>query len=151
MNRVRITLEPFAPSLELSALGVETNNIGALASFTGYCRGETSGARVKALELEHYPGFSERVITENAARIATSCRAPFWRVVHRVGCIGPGEAIVLVAAASAHRAEAFLAVEHIMDFLKTDAPFWKREHLCNGAARWVEPSAMDHARRARAQ
>ena len=121
---------------------------GALVVFSGVCRGEHG--RLTALELEHYPGMAEGEI----GRIvdATRTRWPLtavW-VVHRHGLIRAGEPIVLVAAAAEHRQDAFAAAEHLMDFMKTSAPFWKREHLVDGTiGGWVAPRGSDDAATAR--
>jgi molybdopterin synthase catalytic subunit len=116
-------------------------------SFVGYCRDATAGRSVRELYLDHYPGFTEPEI----ARIAASVRDRFdlvdLLVIHRVGALVPGDAIVLVATLAAHRAEAFAAASELMDYLKTDAPLWKKETGPDGT-RWVEPTATDHARRA---
>jgi molybdopterin synthase catalytic subunit len=115
---------------------------GALASFVGLVRGDG----VSALELEHYPGFTEAEI----ARIEALARARFdvldILVIHRFGTLAPGEPIVLAAALSRHRAAAFDCVRFLMDYLKTDAPFWKREITADGA-RWIEPRDDDRAAR----
>ncbi|MEO1103313.1 MAG: molybdenum cofactor biosynthesis protein MoaE [Pseudomonadota bacterium] len=121
---------------------------GALATFVGLCRSD--GGRLEALELEHYPGMAEAEIE----RIGETAMAR-WPVtaivaVHRSGVVPVGEPIVLVAAASAHRAAAFDAVRFVMDFLKTDAPFWKREHLVGGGrGEWIEANSRDDDARAR--
>lgn len=143
---IDILLERFDPHAALAAFAEGNVRGGALASFVGYCRGEAQGGDVAWLDLEHYPGFTEAEI----ARLAMQARARFalidLLVLHRAGRILPGEAIVLVAALSPHRAEAFAAVEHLMDYLKTDAPFWKREQRGDGAY-WIEPTADDRRRR----
>ena len=143
---IRVQAKPFDPVAELAAF--RHDDSGAMASFIGYCRAHHGDAKVEALELEHYPGFTESEI----ARIVDDVRTRGVRrglqdmlVVHRTGRIRPGEAIVLVAALSSHRAEAFAAVEEVMDYLKTDAPFWKREIRDDGA-HWIEPTAADQAR-----
>jgi molybdopterin synthase catalytic subunit len=141
---VTLTSEPFDANAELAHLAAERDNAGALASFVGYCRGE-DGA-VTRLELEHYPGFTEREIAALAERVTRKHQLLALHIVHRVGAIPAGDAIVLVAALSAHRAAAFAAVSEMMDYLKTDAPIWKREIGPDGA-RWVEPTQADRARR----
>ncbi|MEM9224191.1 MAG: molybdenum cofactor biosynthesis protein MoaE [Pseudomonadota bacterium] len=121
---------------------------GAVASFLGICRAD--GGTLQALELEHYPGMAEAEMS----RIAEEARRR-WPItsilaVHRTGMVNVGEPIVLVAATSSHRAAAFDAVRFVMDFLKTDAPFWKREHLANGTVgEWVEANTKDDAARDR--
>lgn len=142
---VRITDAPFSPEAELAEFWRGRSDAGACVSFVGLVR--TEGA-VKALELEHYPGFTEASI-EGLIRQVTARRDLIdVLVVHRVGRMAPGEPIVLAAALSAHRADAFAAIEELMDRLKTDAPFWKREWRDDGA-HWIEPTQGDVARRAR--
>lgn len=142
---IRITDAPFSPEAELGAFVRERRDVGACVSFVGLVR--DTGA-VTALELEHYPGFTEAEIETIAWQAVARRKLIDVLVVHRVGRMAPGEPIVLVAALSAHRADAFAAVEELMDRLKTDAPFWKREWR-NGDPRWVEPTQDDAARRAR--
>jgi molybdopterin synthase catalytic subunit len=147
MIDVSIVHEAFDPHARLAAYDVRDSGHGALASFIGYCRARSEGQDVESLELQHYPGFTEQEIQRMAEAAMRRHSLMDILVVHRVGAIGPGEAIVLVAARSAHRAQAFAAVEELMDFLKTDAPLWKRE-TGGGFARWIEPTADDRARRA---
>lgn len=146
--QVRITDAPFSPEATLAAFTADRRDIGALASFTGYCREETRGEAVTQLVLEHYPGFTDSEIVRIGEAMAHKYDLTDLLVIHRVGALSPGEPIVLVAALSAHRTAAFAAVEALMDYLKTDAPFWKREVGPDGA-RWIEPTAEDRARRAR--
>lgn len=146
MQRVLVTADPFHPETALEGFGLEDGNVGAVVSFTGYCRAASGAEIVSALELQHYPGFTERSIFAFATQRAERHALADWRIIHRVGLIAPRHAIVLVAAAARRRAEAFKAVEEIMDWLKTDGPFWKREHTETGA-RWIEPTARDYARR----
>jgi len=133
----------FDPGAELSQFA--RAGAGAMASFVGYVRGE-AGA-VTSLVLDHYPGFTEREI----GRIETQARSRFSLIdaliIHRHGAMAPGEPIVLAAALAAHRKPALAAVDFIMDHLKTDAPFWKREIGAN-AETWIEPRAEDRAARA---
>ena len=141
---IRIQAEDFDAAAEVETLTVGRADIGAVATFTGLCRDE--GGRLAALELEHYPGMAE----EELARVAQAAgeRWPLQGVVmiHRFGRIPPGGRIVLVAAASAHRRAAFEAAEFLMDYLKTRAPFWKREHLADGTTGgWVAATAQDDA------
>lgn len=142
MIRVAQRLDPAA---ELAAFSAGRTDAGALASFIGLCRGE-DGA-VAALELDHYPGFTESEI----ARIEAEARQRFAvldvLIVHRAGWIEAGAPVVLVAVLAAHRKAALHAVDFLMDYLKTDAPFWKRE-TGPGGGRWIEPSADDHGARA---
>ena len=124
--------------------------MGALVSFVGLCRETNDGRDVAELFIDHYAGFTEGEITRIAADIAGRFNCPDLLVVHRVGSIAPGEAIVLVAALSEHRGNAFEAVRVLMDYLKTDAPLWKKESGPAGA-RWIEPTDHDHVRRAQAK
>jgi molybdopterin synthase catalytic subunit len=143
---VRLQTEPFEPGALLTAFARGRDETGAVVSFTGIARA-ASGA-VTRLELEAYPGFTDAEIE----KIAEAARKRFslhdLLIVHRVGEIGPGEAIVFVAAAAAHRREAFDAADHLMDYLKSRAPFWKKEHGPDGA-RWIEPTDRDRADAAR--
>jgi molybdopterin synthase catalytic subunit len=143
---VRLQTEPFEPGALLGAFCKGREETGAVVSFTGLAR-SGSGA-VTRLELEAYPGFTDAEIE----RIAEAARARFslhdLLIVHRVGEIAPGEAIVFVATAAAHRREAFEAADHLMDYLKSRAPFWKQEHGPDGA-RWIEPTDQDRIDAAR--
>jgi molybdopterin synthase catalytic subunit len=137
MITVRIQDDPFEPGVELSALGTA----GAVASFTGHVRADDG---VAILELEHYPGMTERALEDIGAQAVDRWALSEVRIVHRIGPMQPGEAIVFVGAASAHRAAALEACAYLMDRLKTDAPFWKREsRALSDAASWVEPRAAD--------
>ena len=147
---VRITAEAFDPQAEVAAFAAGRDDAGALVSFVGTCRAKTGDVAVAELRIDHYPGFSEKEIARLAEETAGRFDCPDLLVVHRVGVIRPGEAIVLVAALSIHRADAFKAVEALMDSLKTDAPLWKKESGPQGG-RWIEPGAEDHARRAKAE
>lgn len=144
--RVRITSSAFSPEQELGAFSCA--GAGACVSFVGLARGTSPEGAVTALELQHYTGFTEAEIERFGRQIFDAFDLLDLLVVHRVGQIAPGEAIVLAAALSAHRKEAFLAVERLMDYLKTDAPFWKRE-LRDDGAHWIEPTEEDRVRRAR--
>jgi molybdopterin synthase catalytic subunit len=145
---LRIQREDFDLDAEIAALTAGRNDIGAVVSFTGFCRDE--GGRLAALELEHYPGMAEAEI----GRVATDAAAR-WPLlgllaIHRYGLIKPGERIVLVVTASTHRQAAFEAADFMMDYLKTRAPFWKREHLVDGTVGgWVEATTKDDAAAAR--
>jgi len=143
---VRITEAAFDPGAEISAFHAGYQGAGALANFVGYCRDKTNGRAVSQLVIEQYPGFTEREITRLAGEVSQKLGTLDMMVVHRVGIIRPGEAIVLVAALAAHRNAAFDAVRLLMDYLKTDAPLWKKESGPDGA-RWIEPTDYDHARR----
>lgn len=147
---IRLATASFDPQAEEAAFAGGRRDMGALVSFVGLCRDNTDGRPVRELFLDHYPGFTEKEIARIAANIAARCDCPDLLVIHRVGAIRPGEAIVLVAALSQHRAGAFDAVRLMMDYLKTDAPLWKKE-TGPGGTHWVEPRAQDHARRAQAE
>ncbi len=139
---VRVTLEPFDVAYEEAQLTCGRQDIGALVSFTGLCRDE-AGA-LTALELEHYPGMAELEIA--AVAHAALARWPLVgvTVIHRYGLIRPGDKIVLVIVAARHRGEAFAAAEFLMDYLKTKAPFWKKEHRVDGCpGNWVEAKESD--------
>ena len=143
---VRLQAEPFEAGALLTGFCADRAETGAVVSFTGLAR--AAAGAVTTLELEAYPGFTDVEI----ARIAEAARGRFdlqdVLVVHRIGRIAPGEAIVFVATAARHRREAFEAADHLMDYLKSRAPFWKREHGPEGA-RWIEPTARDIADAAR--
>ena len=144
---VAVVTTPFDPHAEAQAFCAGRKDIGAIASFVGLCRDETDGQGVVELFLDHYPGFTERALERVEAEARSRFAILDARIVHRAGAIKPGEPIVMVLAASAHRAQAFEAVEFMMDHLKTDAPFWKREQGPDGA-RWIEPRDSDHTARA---
>lgn len=142
---VSIQAEPFDVAAEIARVEAEHGGrAGAVVTFTGLCRDE--GGRLKGLELEHYPGMAEAEI----GRVVEAARAR-WplqavRVVHRHGLVAPGDGIVLVVTASSHRVAAFEAATFLMDYLKTRAPFWKREHLADGTTGgWVEATEADDA------
>lgn len=139
---IRVQAEDFDLSAEVSRLAAGRADIGAVVTFSGLCRDE--GGTLSALELEHYPGMAEAEIARIAA-VATE-RWPLngLTIIHRYGKMAPGDNIVLVVAASAHRQAAFEAASFLMDFLKTRAPFWKREHRTDGRqGDWVEAKAED--------
>ncbi|MCI4646384.1 MAG: molybdenum cofactor biosynthesis protein MoaE [Hyphomonadaceae bacterium] len=142
---IRVQIAPFESETELGAFRSRHGDFGALASFAGYVRSE--GEEVTALELQHYPGVTEAEI----ARFEEMALARFdlidCLIIHRVGRILPGEAIVLVAALAGHRKPALGAVDFLMDYLKTDAPFWKRQSGLKGSE-WIEPRTDDHLARA---
>ncbi|MFN3686066.1 molybdenum cofactor biosynthesis protein MoaE [Salinarimonas sp.] len=145
---VRIQAQAFDLAAEIRAMAEGRRDIGGIVSFTGLCRDE--GGRLAALELEHYPGMAEREIGRVAEEAAARWPLMGLLAIHRYGLIRPGEDIVLVIAAAAHRRAAFEAADYLMDFLKTRAPFWKREHLADGTiGGWVEAKAQDDADAAR--
>lgn len=139
---VRVQQAPFDPGAELNALHAANLGIGAVAGFVGYVRDFNDGRDVAGMFLEHAPGMTEKALTKIADEAAQ--RWPLLRldILHRVGALEPGEPIVFVGAASAHREAAFDACRFVMDYLKTRAPFWKKESTAEGA-RWVEGRASD--------
>ncbi|MCK5911574.1 MAG: molybdenum cofactor biosynthesis protein MoaE [Caulobacter sp.] len=137
---VALTDRPFEPGAQVTAFCADRAETGAVATFVGLARAEQGAAA--ALELEAYPGFTEAAISEVAAQAMARFQLQDVRIVHRVGRIAPGEAIVFVATAAAHRREAFEACDFLMDYLKSRAPFWKKEHGPDGA-RWIEPTDRD--------
>ena len=143
---IRLTEAPFDAGALLSQFARGRTETGAVATFTGIARAEQGSTTI--LELEAYPGFTEAEI----GRIADEARERFAlhdvAILHRVGRIAPGEPIVFVATAAGHRREAFEAADFLMDYLKSRAPFWKKEHGPEGD-RWIEPTAQDHADRDR--
>lgn len=139
---IRIQAEDFDLNAEIAALTAGRGDVGAVVSFTGFCRDE--GGRLAALELEHYPGMAEAEIGRVAEEAAARWPLMGLAAIHRYGLIAPGGQIVLVIAVSAHRRAAFEAADFMMDYLKTRAPFWKREHLADGTAGgWVEAKTED--------
>lgn len=140
---VRVTPDDFDPSGEIAALTDDQHDIGAIATFVGKVRGGSEGGRLASLTLEHYPGMTEARL----ARIEADAVARFGlngsRIVHRVGTLSPGDNIVLVVTAAPHRGDAFAAAEFLMDYLKTEAPFWKKERYADGREKWVEARDSD--------
>jgi len=140
---IRIQSDDFDVGREIERLGAGRPDLGAVVTFTGLCRAE--GGRLAALELEHYPGMAEAQIARIVRRAAERWPLGAVTVIHRFGHIAPGEQIVLVATASTHRHAAFDGASFIMDFLKSEAPFWKKEHAASGAASgWVDARESDH-------
>ncbi|HEY8615721.1 molybdenum cofactor biosynthesis protein MoaE [Phenylobacterium sp.] len=139
---ITLSETPFDPGALLSDFTAGRTEVGAVTTFTGIARAEAGSTTV--LELEAYPGFTEAEI----GRIADEAQRRFGiadlRILHRVGRIAPGEPIVFVATAARHRRAAFEACDFLMDYLKSKAPFWKKEHGPDGA-RWIEPRPEDHA------
>jgi molybdopterin synthase catalytic subunit len=139
---VRIQTEDFDAGAEIAALRRGNPEVGAVASFVGVCRDANDGAAVSRMTLEHYPGMTEKAIGEIVAEAMARWKVMDVLVVHRVGELRPGDQIVLVVVTGSHRGEAFAACEFVMDYLKTRAPFWKKEETPEGA-RWVEARASD--------
>lgn len=140
---VRVQREDFDIGAEIAALTDGRTDIGAVVTFTGLVRDVTGGASVSSMELEHYPGMTERELGRIEDEANTHWRLQASLIVHRVGKLAPGDNIVLVVTASAHREDAFKAAEFLMDYLKTRAPFWKREAGSEGD-RWVEARDSDN-------
>ena len=144
MTKISIQTEDFDAAAESALLSAGRMDIGALVSFVGLCRDE--GGTLAALELEHYPGMAE----EELERLATEANGR-WdlkgiTIIHRIGKIAPGAQIVLVITASSHRGDAFAAADFLMDYLKSRAPFWKKEHRKDGSSgAWVEAKDADEA------
>ena len=139
---VRVQAEDFDVSAEIAALRRGNPKIGAVASFVGVVRDVNDGDSVAALKLEHYPGMTEKAIEAIVAEAKARWEIVDVTVVHRVGELRPLDQIVLVVVAGGHRGDAFAACEFIMDYLKTRAPFWKKEQTPQGA-RWVEARSSD--------
>ncbi len=139
---VSIQTDDFNIAAELEALRQSSSQAGALVSFVGLVRDSTEAGKVANIFLEHYPGMSEKALHAIIADAASRWQLMGVRVIHRVGELRPNDQIVLVATASAHRADAFAACEFIMDYLKTSAPFWKREQTEQGA-KWLDTKETD--------
>ena len=148
MATVRVQRDDFDPGAEAEALARGRTDVGAVASFVGYCRDE--GGRLAALELEHYAGMAEEEIARAVGEAEARWPLLGVAVIHRYGRIAPGERIVFVAVAAAHRGAAFAAAEMLMDYLKIRAPFWKRAIGVNGAIEgWVDAKGDDDRSAAR--
>jgi molybdopterin synthase catalytic subunit len=145
---IRIQEADFDIAQEISALTKGRTDIGAVVTFSGICRGAEGSAAIAALTLEHYPGMAEAEIKRHTDEAMSRWPLTGLTVLHRVGRITPGENIVLVLAASAHRQAAFQAAEFLMDYLKANAPFWKREESADRTG-WVEARHHDDAAAAR--
>lgn len=139
---IRVQQQDFDLSRELAALRAGDGRVGAVVSFVGTVRDLNDGSSVSEMELEHYPGMTEKALADIVEQARARWELAGVLVIHRVGPLKPLDQIVLVACASAHRGEAFAACEFIMDYLKTDAPFWKKEQTPEGA-RWVDARASD--------
>ncbi len=145
---IRIQEADFDVGQEIAALSKGRTDVGAVVSFSGICRGDDNGEAIAALTLEHYPGMAEAEIGRHADEALSRWPLQGLTVIHRFGRIAPGENIVLVVTASSHRQAAFEAAEFLMDYLKTNAPFWKREESREGAS-WIEAREHDDAAAAR--
>lgn len=146
MPRIIVGNADFDVGAELTRL---ESGAGAVASFIGIVRGNSQGRPLAALTLEHYPGMTEAALAAIAETAMTRWRLLDCLVIHRIGRLTPGARIVLAAASSAHRGDALEATAFLIDWLKTDAPFWKREDFADGESAWVEARQSDHETRDR--
>lgn len=146
--KINVRDKDFDVGAEIAALRGGRTDIGAIAAFIGLMRDFNDGAAVHAMSLEHYPGMTERALSEIAAQASSRWAVDDVVIIHRIGRFEPGDQIVLVLTSARHRGDAFSACEFIMDYLKTKAPFWKKEHTSNGE-RWVEARASDESARSR--
>ena len=146
---VRIQTAPFDLTTEVAALTAGRTDIGAIVTFTGTVRDEAHGRALASMSLEHYPGMTQAELArvEGEAHARWPLQASL--IIHRVGDLKPGDGIVLVVAASPHRQAAFDAAGFLMDYLKTRAPFWKKETGLDGSGNWVDARESDEAARAR--
>lgn len=146
---VSVQIHDFDVSAEIAKLTAGQSGIGGIATFVGKVRGEADGRTLQSMALEHYPGMTEdelaRIEAEATARfkLLASC------IIHRVGTLLPGDNIVLVVACAPHRHDAISACDFLMDYLKTDAPFWKKETTADGQGHWVDARTSDDRARAR--
>ncbi len=145
---IRVQTEDFDVSAEIAALRLGNPKVGAVATFVGTVRDLNEGSGIATMTLEHYPGMTERALEKIVATAKTRFDIFDVTVVHRVGELKPQDQIVLVVVTSAHRGESFKACEFVMDYLKTEAPFWKKEATPQGE-RWVESRGSDEAAAAR--
>jgi molybdopterin synthase catalytic subunit len=141
-TRVTVQAEDFDLGTEVAALRAGDAGVGAVAAFVGTVRDRNEGLGVSSMELEHYPGMTEKAIEAMVDEALFRFDIRAVRVIHRIGLLQPQDQIVLVAVTSAHRGQAFQACEFLMDYLKTQAPFWKKEHTPEGA-RWVDARVSD--------
>jgi len=148
MPTIRIQTEDFDAGAEIAALRAGNPAVGAVASFVGVCRDRNDGEPVATMTLEHYPGMTEKALAQIVDEALARWKILDATVVHRVGELKPTDQIVLVVVSGAHRGDAFAACEFLMDYLKTRAPFWKKEQTPAGA-RWVEARASDDEAAAR--
>jgi molybdopterin synthase catalytic subunit len=143
---IRVQTEDFEPGVEIARF--QREDAGAIVSFVGIVRGESHGEKLVSMTLEHFPGMTERELERIAVEARSRWLLSGVSVVHRVGELKPGDRIVLVVTAAAHRRAAFEAAEFLMDYLKTNAPFWKHERRASGVY-WVEARASDDEAAAR--
>ena len=145
---VRVQHEDFDVGAEIARMRLARPDIGAVAAFVGQVRDINDGAAVRGMTLEHYPGMTEKALEDIVAQAKSRWNIHDALVIHRIGALQPLDQIVLVVVSGAHRGEAFAACEFIMDYLKTDAPFWKKEQTGEGE-RWVEARDSDDAAKLR--
>ncbi len=142
---VSVQEKDFDVSAEIDALTRGDTGIGAVATFTGKVRGEAHGSELQSMTLEHYPGMTEAELSGLEKEAVARFHLSASRVVHRIGTLKPGDNIVLVITCAAHRGDAFAGCEFLMDYLKTRAPFWKKETALGGEGRWVDARECDDA------
>lgn len=138
---VRVQTEPFDPGAELSAFAQGRSDLGAVVTFTGVVRDDAG--TLDRMEIEHYPGMTEKAISKIVIEATDRWSLTECLVIHRHGALKPGEQIMMVATASAHRVAAFEAAEFLMDYLKSRAPFWKKEFTKDGSTDWVDAKVND--------
>ncbi len=143
MATIRIQTADFDIGAEMAALSAGRAGVGGIGCFVGTVRGSAGGRAITAMTLEHYPGMTERAMARMAAEAERRWPLLGCTLIHRVGRLAPGENIVLVAASSAHRQAALAATGFLIDWLKTRAPFWKKECFADGGGAWVEACAAD--------
>ena len=141
---VRLQREDFDTAAEIAALTRGRTDVGAVATFTGVCRADNEGQRIEAMTLEHYPGMAEAEIARHVEEAKKRWPLLGVTVIHRYGRLVPGDNVVLVVTTTSHREAAFAAAEFLMDYLKTRAPFWKKEERADGTA-WVSARHTDDA------
>ena len=146
---VSVQAAAFNIALEVRSLTAGRTDIGAVVTFTGIVRGEAKGHPITSMELEHYPGMTERELARVEALARGRWPLQGVRIIHRIGVLRPGEDIVLVVTLSSHRQAAFEAAEFLMDYLKTSAPFWKKETGADGVGMWVDAREADDKARER--
>lgn len=139
---IRVQQQDFDLGDEYEALRARSHSPGAIVTFTGLVRELSGNQNITAMELEHYPGMTEKSLQDTADQAGERWKVDQFTIIHRIGKLLPDEQIVLVGVSSAHRGDAFAACEFIMDFLKTQAPFWKKEFTSEGA-HWVEAKSSD--------
>jgi molybdopterin synthase catalytic subunit len=145
---VRVQQEDFDAGAEIARLRAENPKIGAVASFIGIVRDLNEGAAVGSITLEHYPGMTDKALTSIAEQAKTRWNLLDVLIIHRIGTLAPTDQIVLVVTTSSHRGDAFAACQFVMDYLKTEAPFWKKEVTAEGT-RWVDARDSDFEARER--